>query len=698
MRISFGPFAFDRQSRLLWRDGAEIALPPRVLGVLELLIDRAGEVVARQDLLNGVWKDAFVTDTSLAEAVSFLRQALGDDPQAPQYIQTVHRRGYRFLAPVLEQPTASPVAPTPVVEPRPKASIGWQLLPWSMAILSAGLVAGAIWRTTADPDADLPQIARFNVQPAAGTSFDRQAPSLAVSPDGRSVAWAACEDSSGACAIYVRAIDRLDSTRLVGTDGGSSPFFSPDGRWIAFFADGKLKKIAATGGSPLVIADAPAPGGGSWDPGGRIAFAGTPAGGLSVVSDEGGEVTVVTTPRIDRGELRHMHPAWLSRGGLLFVVARSPLENAAGDLAAIGAVSRDWNTLRPGVTRALPAGPGYVVLSTGSDLQATRFDERAPSLVGGADSVLASVGGGDPLADFAFGGGTLAAIRSTKPGRIGWTDSTDAILALPPRLTSIVVSPDSRRLAGVLSDTNGSDIWLVELASGAASRITYSGTNVSPAWSVDGSRLFFATRTTGAFAIGSRDLARSDQSPPVAQAGAHLFPSSTAPDGRLAVTIASSNGRTSIGIIPAAGGRLQVLNDGPFDEAAAAFSPDGQWLALESDETGRTEIVARHMGDGRRVAVSGDGGRRPRWSADGRALYFEAGRALVRVGFDGTTTRSVTDRKIVFDRAGSRVLAVSPSGRLLIRERDAGPEAGIVVLQWLRELTQHLPLPVTAPR
>src|SRR6476646_7916336 len=86
MPIGFGPFAFDRQSR--------------VLGVLELLIERPGQVVPRQDLLDRVWKDAFVTDTSLAEAVSFLRQALGDDPQSPRYIQTVHRRGYRFLAPI----------------------------------------------------------------------------------------------------------------------------------------------------------------------------------------------------------------------------------------------------------------------------------------------------------------------------------------------------------------------------------------------------------------------------------------------------------------------------------------------------------------------------------------------------------------------------------------------------------------------
>src|SRR6188508_1607091 len=111
MPIGFGPFAFDRQSRLLWRDGAEIALPPRVLGVLEVLIDRPGQVVARQDLLDGVWKDAFVTDTSLAEAVSFLRQALGDDPQAPRYIQTVHRRGYRFLAPVEEAPRKTGTIP-----------------------------------------------------------------------------------------------------------------------------------------------------------------------------------------------------------------------------------------------------------------------------------------------------------------------------------------------------------------------------------------------------------------------------------------------------------------------------------------------------------------------------------------------------------------------------------------------------------
>src|SRR4051812_32938000 len=155
MRISFGPFAFDPQSRLLWRDGTEIALPPRVLGVLELLLERAGQVVARQDLLDRVWKDSFVTDTSLAEAVSFLRQALGDDPQAPRYIQTIHRRGYRFLVVPTTQGLTAPATPAADVGQESgqavaaetgsghnaangavhEAAADWQLVPWSIALL-----------------------------------------------------------------------------------------------------------------------------------------------------------------------------------------------------------------------------------------------------------------------------------------------------------------------------------------------------------------------------------------------------------------------------------------------------------------------------------------------------------------------------------------------------------------------------------
>jgi eukaryotic-like serine/threonine-protein kinase len=731
---SFGPFAFDRQSRLLWRDGTEVALPPRVLGVLEVLIDRPGQVVARQDLLDGVWKDAFVTDTSLAEAVSFLRQALGDDPQAPRYIQTVHRRGYRFLPPLTETPprgltpAPSPAAATggltpaaPLAAPdwgltpdqrfagasgdRPrsaevKPSIAWELLPWSVAILCTALAISAVWRFATLPAPEAPPVARFDVRPIDGSSFDRGAPPLAVSADGRVLAWSACDAASGACALYVRPIDRLDAARLAGTEGAASPFFSPDGRWIGFFADGKLKKIAADGGSPSIVADAPAPGGAAWGPDGRIAFAGLPAGGLSLVSDQGGTVTALTTPHADRGEVRHLSPSWLPRGtAILFTSATSPVAGAPGDLGVVPLGSKSPRILRSGVTRAA-SGPGYVLISSGSDLQVATFDERTLTLTGAADSVLAAVTGGAGVGQVVVSpGGTLAAIRSPRPGRAVWTDRAGVDAGLVGRLTAMAVSPDSRRAAGVIADSNNSDIWMADLSTGALTRVTYGGINVSPAWSADGQRIFFAARTSGTFVVASRTLADPGGATPIAQADTHIFPSSAAMDGRLAVTTTMPGGRTAIGIVPRSGGAPQLFNDGPFDQAAPAFSPDGRWLALESDESGRTEIFLRSLADGRRVAVSTDGGSRPRWSADGRAVYFDAGRRLMRAAIDPAREPQVETPAVVVDRAGARVLAVTPSGRILIEEESpAGGDAAVVVLQWLRELRQRLPLPVTAPR
>src|SRR5947209_3904280 len=194
MPTGFGPFAFDRQSRLLSRDGAEMALPPRVLGVLEVLIARPGEIVARQDLLDSVWKDAFVTDTSLAEAVSFLRQALGDDPQSPRYIQTVHRRGYRFLAPLSpgsnDRPpsaaelgtswaltpggaaeasagaTASPSLQAPQLGTSSgltPAGGGTRLVPWTVAIFATALAVSAVWYGVRQKPPDPPPVTRFEV-------------------------------------------------------------------------------------------------------------------------------------------------------------------------------------------------------------------------------------------------------------------------------------------------------------------------------------------------------------------------------------------------------------------------------------------------------------------------------------------------------------------------------------------------------
>ena len=688
MRIRFGPFAFDRQNRLLWRDGAEVALPPRVLGVLEVLIDRPGQVVARQDLLDGVWKDAFVTDTSLAEAVSSLRQALGDDPQAPRYIQTVHRRGYRFLAPISE-----PLVAQPAVED-PQASRGWLLVPGSAALVTLGFLIGAMWRVTPPSPADSAPIARFDLRPAPGTSFDRRAPALAVSPDGSTIAWSACAADSRSCALYARTMDRLDPLKLPGGDGAAAPFFSADGRWLGFFADGKLKKVAVAGGAASILADAAVPGGATWAADGRIAFSGSPAGGISIVSDQGGPVTPLTSPRMDRGEVRHLYPAWLPSGALLFTIAGDPLGATHGELVVLPRGSRAWKTLRNGVTRAAPFGAGYLLLSAGRDMQAATFDERTLTLTGGADSVLASIAGGEELSTFAVGGGTVIA-AATPPSTLAWSDGVPA--AHLARLTSVAVSPDSKRAAGVIADGGGSDIWIADLSSGVRTRITYGGLNVSPAWAPDGSQVFYATRTTGPFGLARRNVDSSAPAQPIASGAAHTFPSSIASDGRIAATVVGAGGRTTVGIVPAAGGQPRILETGPYNERAAAFSPDGKWLALESDESGRTEIVVRAADAGsRRIALSREGGTRPQWSADGRFIYFESGGRTARASFNATGTDAAID--IVFDRRDTQPVAVTAAGRTLFARPAADGERAVVVLQWLRELRQRLPAPTGAPR
>src|SRR3954470_22574843 len=190
--LAFGPFTFDPDNHLLRRGGDQIAAPPRVLGVLDLLLERAGDLVPRQELIDRVWKEAFVTDTSLAEAVSGLRQLLGDDAQAPTYVQTVHRRGYRFVAPVevLGPKPAPDPAPAPSMPEVVRPSIGGQLVPWSLAVLLGILATVAILRLTRQ-DPSRPLTGRFAVALAAGQRFNREGVALALSPDGALAAWSA---------------------------------------------------------------------------------------------------------------------------------------------------------------------------------------------------------------------------------------------------------------------------------------------------------------------------------------------------------------------------------------------------------------------------------------------------------------------------------------------------------------------------
>jgi serine/threonine-protein kinase len=706
----FGPFAFDRHSRLLSRNGEELALPPRVLGVLELLLDRANDVVSRQELIDTVWKDAFVTDTSLAEAVSVLRQVLGDDPQSPIYIQTLHRRGYRFVAPISTDSVAVAAdavtgreagATSPPVSP----SIGKELVPWSVAVICSLIAAASLWHLVGRTP-ETPVAARFAIAPAPGTTFDYASPALALSPDGTQIVWSGCDGRR--CQLYARPLDRIDPNPLAGSDDGRAPFFSPDGRSVGFFANGRLKKLALAGGAAITLADAPSPLGGVWV-GREIIFAGSLSGGLTRVSEDGGEPRPLTIPRESAGEIRHVWPAIVPKSRVLLFTVDTTLPGAGmsapGVLAALALdrASSSWRTLLAGVSVARAAAPDLLVFARDADLHVVAFDPKRLAVSGAPKALLGPVATARGRAHFALSEtGALAHVGVEERAR-QFGVSLQPFTASGQQawqLREAALAPDGQRLAGVNIEDARADIWIADVQRGAATRLTHRGLNTAPIWSADGRLVYFASRTDGSFELWRRDADGASNATRLFGSDRHAIPLAASPDGKLLAFLQTAEAtRADIWGLPLEGGAPRPLVQGPFDETAASFSPDATLLAFQSAESGRWEVYVQRLRDGRRKLVSTEGGEKPVWMREG--LYFQSGSQLLRASVvdDGL---DLSVRELVAQRwaPGGALQGVAPDGRILLSQgADLPVSPAVVSLEWLREARSLLGPPAsTLPR
>jgi eukaryotic-like serine/threonine-protein kinase len=710
--LVFGPFAFDPHRRLLSRDGVELSLPPRVLGVLELLLERAGEVVPRQEIIDTVWKDAFVTDTSLAEAVSALRQTLGDDPQSPTYIQTLHRRGYRFVAP-LSVTTAARSEAVEVARGQRAAvspSIGGALVPWSAAAICALIAVAAIWQATRRTTELTPVAVRFAIAPESGSAIDQTSPALALSADGTQIVLSACE--AGVCRLFSRPLDRIHWTRLESTEDARAPFFSPDGRWVAFFANGRLKKLALAGGAPITIADAASPLGGVWIDR-EIVFASSLSGGLMRVSADGGEPRPLTTPHESAGEIRHVSPSAVPGTRVLLFTIETALPGAAmsapGILAALsldgpadsGSSSNPprWRTLTAGVTIARAAASDVIVFARDSDLHAVAFDPVRLAISGAPRAVLGPVATARGRAHYALAAnGALvhAEVAGPLPGHGVTLRPADDAKVQAWEYRDAAIAPDGSRLAGVNIEDARADIWVAETRRPAATRLTHGGLNASPVWSADSRVVYFASRRDGPFEIWARDADGTGTATRVFSSDRHAFPLTASSDGKLLAFLQTGpKTRADIWVLPLDGGAPRPLVQGPFDENAASFSPDSTQVAFQSAETGRWEVYVQRLRDGRRILVSSDGGQRPIWTRDG--LFFQSGDKLMRatIADDGSELRVVKIDVREMLRGGA-LLGLAPDGVLLAQGTDLPPYRAIVSLGWLREVRSLLGPPASA--
>ncbi|HEY3205036.1 MAG TPA: protein kinase, partial [Thermoanaerobaculia bacterium] len=509
--------------------------------------------------------------------------------------------------------------------------------------------------------------ARFALHaPGAATSIGTPV----VSPNGQHIAFAATAENR--TILWVRALDSLVAHPLAGSEGASQnapPFWSPDGQSLAFFAGRKLKKIDASGGAALVLADAPEGRGGSWSAEGGILFAPETTGPLLRLPAEGGPPLLATTLDKNRKEFSHRFPSFLPDGRRFFywveagdspedqIAGHAEREIQVGSLDAKGVLAR----FRLGTDSSVAfAPPGYLLFVRQLLLFAQPFDAKALRLHGEArtvtEEVASSTGSGMPFGSPGFSvsrNGVLvykAADRSES--RLSWFDRSGRRLGVlgPPGLyRNHRLSPDGTRIAATLLDPKRetSDIWILEVARDSSLRLTFDPSDDSmPVWSPDGSRIAFDSARKPA-AIYQKLSSGAGSEVRLSQERLHVpvelrFPLDWSSEGRFLIFQYSfPPTRGNIGVLPLSGnGEPRELIATTADEVQAQLSPDERWVAYCSDESGQYEVYVRPFPSSEgRWQVSAAGGYEPRWRRDGKEIfYLAADRRLMAVPVQATAS------------------------------------------------------------
>jgi len=525
---------------------------------------------------------------------------------------------------------------------------GWRrVLPWAVAATSAGALAAVL--VSGSRTASVARPMRLSVDlglRGEGTTPASPA-TLALSADGASVAFVPVKRSDNLPQLYLRTFDRADAVLLPGTEGANGPFFSPDGQWVGFFASGKLKKIAVTGGEPITLCDAPNGHGGNWGEDGAIVFSADQQTALSRVPSAGGRPEPLTA--LEPGEKTQRWPQVLPGGKTVLYSSLSPAGNLFDFNQSNLVAQRLPNGPRKIVVRGAYFGryvlSGHLLYLHDDTLFAVPFDRERLELTGPArplaDRLVSNTEAGTAM--FAVSSsGVLVNVRRFLDGDvrpITWLDRSGRSAMLrstPSAWGDFSFAPDGRRLAVTASDGKQGDIWVDDLGRDALDRVTHfnSGSG-TPTWTPDGRRIAFSSmlgehevaRTYNLYWVqsdGSGTLQRLTTSP-------HLqTPGSWHPSGKI-LAFTERGPRSAVMLLPMEGdersgwkpGNPTIFSSGAFDQRAPAFSPDGRWLAYESNQSGTFNVYVRPFpGPGAQIPISTSGGEFPTWSRTRHELIY----------------------------------------------------------------------------
>ncbi|HEX9755394.1 MAG TPA: protein kinase [Gemmatimonadales bacterium] len=586
-------------------------------------------------------------------------------------------------------------------------------LGWTLTSVAALLgLAGGVALSRAGREEGNRQVARFITRVPAGTHLpDVPGTSFAVSPDGSALVYVGQGEQG--TRLFVKRLDQLGATPIPGTTNATTPFFSPDGRWVAFSSPAGLQRVLLAGG-PVETIGRTFFNGADWGADGTIVT--TTETGLRQIPADGGPSTELTT--VPSGS--HLDHAWPSvvpsADAVLFTVLDWSRGLQAARVAAVLRRTKEVRTLVEGAFAARVLPNGYLVFARANGtLEAARFDPKRLLLLGKPVPVLDGVriepAGETDIAIsrtgllFYLPASTLdrRVIRIDRAGRATPLLDRTAFYEFP------TVAPDGRHLAVRVFEPSGLNTWVYDLERGTGIRITAAGSSGEPAWSRDGRQvvvsLQVATPDTS-FVISqlAADGSGTRETLFAGAAGRPLFsdlggvrPAEWTPDGRRLVVTEVVEGTMRIALLtPGDSVAVRPLVPGPA--YLPALAPNGRWLAYVSPQTGRDEIYLRSfVGTPRQWAVSAGGGSEPRWGPDGRELFYRRGRQVLRVPFRETGGEPVLGTPTVLFEgpyvtlAGTRMWDVSPDGQWFVMvEGHEVYDEFVTVLDWFDEIEKRV--------
>jgi serine/threonine-protein kinase len=600
-----------------------------------------------------------------------------------------------------------PVAPTPA--PRRALTVPWVIT--GVAVVSAVALA-IFYSRSSRPDPH--QILRASLsldQSVYGVFSPNPGSPVVISPDGSHIVFVGSVPSK-APQLFLRTLDQQTSTPVPGTEGAAQPFFSPDGQWIGFFLNGKMRKVPLAGGIPISLSDAVIPHGASWATDGTIVYAPSLGSGLMRIPSGGGTPQTLTTPDQKNHELSHRWPQILpGNKAVLFTIQLAT--QSSYDEARIALLSLDtgkWRTLFDGGCYARYVNSGHIIYAHAGALMTVPFDLAHLQVTGPAtpaqDAVITSVGTSGSAEYDISNSGTLVYIPgSTHPPDLSlvWVDRQGKSTDLGAPVNTYAdpnISPDGKRV--VVQILGGPrDLWIYDFNRKTLMRLTFSVAAASALWFPDNRRILYRTSVPG-FSIRSK-LADGSGSDQVLLGSdfddSYSSPSSISPDGKTLLfghqTPSGGTGTYSLSLDGTT--NIQPFLESSALQSQARFSPDGHWVAYRSNESSKDEIYVQPFpGPGGKWMISNSGGEFARWSRDGREIFFRSEDKMMAVSVETQPTFKAGTPKVLFQTTGflgQGNYDVAPDGQhfLLIKEKDSPPSSKQVniVSHWTDELARR---------